>query len=237
MRPAPGSTASSRWRASTAPRWCARASTRRARPARPSGSCGRPRPIHDIAVDRYGLEPGDLFFDPLALTLGTGMEESRGDGVATLEGIKLIKEQLPGVHTTLGLSNISFGLNPAARHALNSVYLHEAAQAGPRLGHRPRRPHHAAGADPRRAEAGVPRRDLRPAHRRLRPAPGAPVDVRGRQRLDGREGGPLRLAHRAAPVHPHHRGRPRRPHRRSRRRPRRRPLAAGDHQRHPPRAG
>ncbi|MGH9273961.1 MAG: dihydropteroate synthase, partial [Acidimicrobiales bacterium] len=88
------------------------------------------RSIHDIAVDRYGLEPGDLFFDPLALTLGTGMEESRGDGAATLEGIRLIKQHLPGVHTTLGLSNISFGLNPAARHVLNSVYLHEAAQAG-----------------------------------------------------------------------------------------------------------
>jgi len=86
--------------------------------------------IHDIAVERYGLEPGDLFFDPLALTLGTGMEESRGDGASTLEGIRLIKEHLPGVHTTLGLSNISFGLNPAARHVLNSVYLHEAAQAG-----------------------------------------------------------------------------------------------------------
>ncbi|MEQ1787051.1 MAG: methionine synthase, partial [Acidimicrobiales bacterium] len=88
------------------------------------------RAIHDIAVDRYGLEPGDLFFDPLALTLGTGMEESRGDGASTLEGIRLIKEHLPGVHTTLGLSNISFGLNPAARHVLNSVFLHEAAQAG-----------------------------------------------------------------------------------------------------------
>ncbi|MSO86034.1 MAG: methionine synthase [Acidimicrobiia bacterium] len=86
--------------------------------------------IHDIAVHRYGLEPGDLFFDPLALTLGTGMEESRGDGASTLEGIRLIKAHLPGVHTTLGLSNISFGLNPPARHALNSVYLHEAAQAG-----------------------------------------------------------------------------------------------------------
>ena len=88
------------------------------------------RAIHDIAVHRYGLEPGDLFFDPLALTLGTGMEESRGDGASTLEGIRLIKEHLPGVHTTLGLSNISFGLNPAARHVLNSVYLHEAAKAG-----------------------------------------------------------------------------------------------------------
>jgi 5-methyltetrahydrofolate--homocysteine methyltransferase len=86
--------------------------------------------IHDIAVDRYGLEPGDLFFDPLALTLATGIEESRGDGASTIEGIRLIKEQLPGVHTTLGLSNISFGLNPAARHVLNSVFLHECAQAG-----------------------------------------------------------------------------------------------------------
>ncbi len=86
--------------------------------------------IHDLAVDRYGLEPGDLFFDPLALTLATGIEESRGDGMSTIEGIKLIKEHLPGVHTTLGLSNISFGLNAAARHVLNSVFLHECAQAG-----------------------------------------------------------------------------------------------------------
>ena len=88
------------------------------------------RAIHDLAVGRYGLEPGDLFFDPLALTLATGIEESRGDGMATIEGIKLIKEHLPGVHTTLGLSNISFGLNPAARHVLNSVFLHECTQAG-----------------------------------------------------------------------------------------------------------
>ena len=86
--------------------------------------------IHDLAVDRYGLEPGDLFFDPLALTLATGIEESRGDGMSTIEGIKLIKEHLPGVHTTLGLSNISFGLNAAARHVLNSVFLHECTQAG-----------------------------------------------------------------------------------------------------------
>jgi 5-methyltetrahydrofolate--homocysteine methyltransferase len=86
--------------------------------------------IHDIAVDRYGLEPGDLFFDPLALTLATGIEESRGDGMSTIEGIKLIKEHLPGVHTTLGLSNISFGLNAAARHVLNSVFLAECHKAG-----------------------------------------------------------------------------------------------------------
>ncbi|MCU4184296.1 methionine synthase [Acidiferrimicrobium sp. IK] len=86
--------------------------------------------IHDLAVNRYGLAPEDLIFDPLALTLGTGMEESRGDGMATLEGIRRIKAELPGVRTILGLSNISFGLAPAARHALNSVYLHECQQAG-----------------------------------------------------------------------------------------------------------
>ena len=86
--------------------------------------------IHDLAVERYGLEPSDLIFDPLALTLGTGMEESRRDGLDTIEGIRLIKENLPGVHTTLGLSNISFGLKPAARHVLNSVFMHECAEAG-----------------------------------------------------------------------------------------------------------
>jgi 5-methyltetrahydrofolate--homocysteine methyltransferase len=88
------------------------------------------RAIHDLAVGRYGLAPEDLLFDPLALTLGTGMEESRGDGLATLEGIRRIKAELPGVQTILGLSNISFGLAPAARHVLNSVYLHRCQEAG-----------------------------------------------------------------------------------------------------------
>jgi 5-methyltetrahydrofolate--homocysteine methyltransferase len=88
------------------------------------------RQIYDIAVERYGLSPEDLFFDPLALTLATGMDESRKDGMATLEGIKLIKAELPGAKTILGLSNISFGLSPAARHVLNSVYLHECQEAG-----------------------------------------------------------------------------------------------------------
>ena len=86
--------------------------------------------IHDLAVERYGLEPGDLLFDPLALPLSTGMEESRRDGIETIEGIKSIKAQLPGVSTILGLSNVSFGLNPAARHVLNSMFLHECVEAG-----------------------------------------------------------------------------------------------------------
>jgi 5-methyltetrahydrofolate--homocysteine methyltransferase len=88
------------------------------------------RNIRDIAVERYGLDPEDLIFDPLALPLSTGMEESRMDGIETIEGIRLIKSELPGVSTILGLSNVSFGLNPAARQVLNSVFLHECVEAG-----------------------------------------------------------------------------------------------------------
>src|SRR5690606_31130780 len=79
------------------------------------------RSIYELATTRYGLAPHDLMFDPLALTLATGIEESRRDGLETIEGIRLIKSELPGVQTVLGLSNISFGLKPAARHVLNSV--------------------------------------------------------------------------------------------------------------------
>ena len=88
------------------------------------------RNIRDIAVGRYGLAPEDLLFDPLALPLSTGMEESRNDGIETIEGIRAIKSELPGVSTILGLSNVSFGLNPAARQVLNSVFLHECVEAG-----------------------------------------------------------------------------------------------------------
>ena len=86
--------------------------------------------IHEIATGRYGLRPEDLLFDPLALPLSTGMEESRRDGIETIEGIRRIKAELPGVYTVLGLSNVSFGLNPAARQVLNSVFLHECVEAG-----------------------------------------------------------------------------------------------------------
>jgi len=86
--------------------------------------------ITDLAVNRYGLDAHDIFIDTLALPLSTGMVESRRDGIETLEAIKRIKAELPGVRTILGLSNISFGLNPAARQVLNSVFLHEAAEAG-----------------------------------------------------------------------------------------------------------
>ncbi|HTW07352.1 MAG TPA: methionine synthase [Acidimicrobiales bacterium] len=88
------------------------------------------RAIYDLATDRYGIRAEDLFFDALALPVSTGMEESRRDGIETIEGIRLIKRELPGVRTLLGISNVSFGLNPAARQALNSVFLHECQRAG-----------------------------------------------------------------------------------------------------------
>ena len=86
--------------------------------------------ITELAVSRYGLDARDVFIDALALPLSTGMVESRRDGIETIEAIRRIKAELPGVRTILGLSNVSFGLNPAARQVLNSVYLHECTEAG-----------------------------------------------------------------------------------------------------------
>ncbi len=86
--------------------------------------------IHDLAVGKYGLQPGDILFDALTFPLGSGQEDLRRDAVATLEAIRRIKAELPGVRTVLGVSNVSFGLSPAARQVLNSVFLHEAREAG-----------------------------------------------------------------------------------------------------------
>ncbi|HEX6419382.1 MAG TPA: methionine synthase [Acidimicrobiales bacterium] len=86
--------------------------------------------IHDLATQRYGLAPSDLIFDALTFPLSTGDEDLRHDAMSTIEAIRRIKAELPGVYTTLGVSNVSFGLSPAARHVLNSVFLHEAVQAG-----------------------------------------------------------------------------------------------------------
>jgi 5-methyltetrahydrofolate--homocysteine methyltransferase len=84
----------------------------------------------DAMVSQYGMQEGDILVDCLAFTLGTGQEESRRDGLETIEAIRLLKERRPNVGTTLGLSNISFGLKPAARVVLNSVFLHECQKAG-----------------------------------------------------------------------------------------------------------
>ena len=84
---------------------------------------------YDAAV-AYGLPAHDIFFDPLALPISTGIEEDRRNAAETIESIRKIKAGLPGCHTILGVSNVSFGLNPASRIVLNSVFLHEACEAG-----------------------------------------------------------------------------------------------------------
>jgi 5-methyltetrahydrofolate--homocysteine methyltransferase len=86
--------------------------------------------IYDLAVGEHGLRPGDILFDPLTFTIGSGDASLHDAAIQTLDAIRLIKEQMPGVHTLLGVSNISFGLRPHARRILNSVFLHEAVQAG-----------------------------------------------------------------------------------------------------------
>ena len=86
--------------------------------------------IHAIACDEYGLPPEALIFDALTFTLATGEEEFNRSAVETIEGIKRIKAELPGVLTILGVSNVSFGLGPAARHVLNSVFLYHCVAAG-----------------------------------------------------------------------------------------------------------
>ncbi|HSC31377.1 MAG TPA: methionine synthase [Gemmatimonadaceae bacterium] len=88
------------------------------------------RRIHDIAVHEFGLASEDLIFDDLTFTLATGEAEWVDSAAETIEGIRLIKRELPGVLTSLGVSNVSFGLAPAARAVLNSVFLHHCVQAG-----------------------------------------------------------------------------------------------------------
>ncbi|WP_284749298.1 methionine synthase [Amycolatopsis sp. RTGN1] len=87
------------------------------------------RLIADI-TGNWGVRTSDIIIDALTFTIATGQEESRRDGVETIAAIREIKRRHPEVQTTLGLSNISFGLNPAARQVLNSVFLHECVQAG-----------------------------------------------------------------------------------------------------------
>ncbi|MBD2301516.1 methionine synthase [Nostoc sp. FACHB-190] len=78
----------------------------------------------------YGIPPTEIFFDTLALPISTGIEEDRENGKATIASIRRIRQELPGCHVILGVSNISFGLSAAARIVLNSMFLHEAMAAG-----------------------------------------------------------------------------------------------------------
>ncbi len=87
------------------------------------------RLIGDL-VDNWGMRVEDIVVDPLTFPIATGQEETRRDGIETIEAIRRIKEKYPAVQTVLGLSNVSFGLNPAARVVLNSVFLHECVAAG-----------------------------------------------------------------------------------------------------------
>jgi 5-methyltetrahydrofolate--homocysteine methyltransferase len=86
--------------------------------------------IRDLAVGKYGLRDEDLLFDPLVLPISTGIEEDRRNALETIEGTRLISQKLPKCHTVVGLSNVSFGLKPAARVVLNSAFLHELREAG-----------------------------------------------------------------------------------------------------------
>jgi len=88
------------------------------------------RRLYDFAVNKHGLDPSDLLFDPLTFTIATGNEDDRKLGLWTLDGIERIAKELPECQIILGLSNISFGLNPAARHVLNSVFLDHAVKRG-----------------------------------------------------------------------------------------------------------
>ncbi|MER7735011.1 methionine synthase [Streptomyces erythrochromogenes] len=87
------------------------------------------RLIEDLTAN-WGIRESDILIDTLTFTICTGQEESRRDGIATIESIRELKRRHPDVQTTLGLSNISFGLNPAARVLLNSVFLDECVKAG-----------------------------------------------------------------------------------------------------------
>jgi 5-methyltetrahydrofolate--homocysteine methyltransferase len=78
----------------------------------------------------YGIEAHDIFFDPLALPISTGIEEDRRNAEQTIEAIRQIHQEMPAANIILGVSNISFGLNPASRIVLNSVFLHECVEAG-----------------------------------------------------------------------------------------------------------
>ncbi|GDX28479.1 methionine synthase [Actinomycetes bacterium] len=86
--------------------------------------------IHTIATTQYGLSASDLIFDALTFPLSTGEDDLRRDAMATMDAIRRIKAEIPGAYTTLGVSNVSFGLNPASRQVLNSVFLHESQIAG-----------------------------------------------------------------------------------------------------------
>src|SRR6266700_125503 len=87
------------------------------------------RLVEDLTTN-WGMRTGDIILDCLTFPIATGQEETRRDGLETIEAIRAVKQRYPAVQTTLGISNVSFGLNPAARAVLNSVFLDECVRAG-----------------------------------------------------------------------------------------------------------
>ncbi|KZN98111.1 methionine synthase [Pseudobacillus badius] len=85
---------------------------------------------YDLLVNKWGIQPEDIIFDPLVFPVGTGDEQYIGSAEETVEGIRLIKEKMPKALTVLGVSNVSFGLPPVGREVLNAVYLYHCTQAG-----------------------------------------------------------------------------------------------------------
>ncbi|MCH7323975.1 methionine synthase [Solibacillus sp. MA9] len=85
---------------------------------------------YKLLTEKWGMSPEDIIFDPLMFPVGTGDEQYIGAAEETIEGIRLIKENLPGCLTVLGVSNVSFGLPPVGREVLNAVYLYHCTQAG-----------------------------------------------------------------------------------------------------------
>ena len=178
--------------------------------------------IYDIAQERYGIEPTDLIFDPLTFPLSTGDDDLRRDAMETIEAIRRIKTELPGASTVLGLSNVSFGLKPAARHVLNSVFLHECREAGldAAIVHAARiMPMHKI--DDRQREVAL---DLIYDRRRENydPLTEFMALFEGVEASAVEQRGPFGLAGRGTAEAPHHRRRPRRPRGRPRRAARRR---------------
>ena len=106
------------------------ASTRRARPAPRERKVAVAARLIDDLTGEWGMQVEDILVDCLTFPIATGQEETRRDGLETIEAIRELKRRYPDVQTTLGLSNVSFGLNPAARVVLNSVFLHECVKAG-----------------------------------------------------------------------------------------------------------
>jgi 5-methyltetrahydrofolate--homocysteine methyltransferase len=107
-----------------------RADHRRGRHGEDRRPQGRDRQAHHELCEGHGLDPELLIFDDLTFTLTTGEDEWKPSAIETIEGIRLIKQELPGVKTSLGVSNVSFGIGLPARQVLNSVFLHHCVEAG-----------------------------------------------------------------------------------------------------------